>query len=174
MDFRTTSLCDANEKEIGLTIQISNPVFKHFGRRYAFHGQIVTLKLFEDNVLLREAASEPGQGRVLVVDVGATSHCGVIGDMIAELAHLNDWQGVVLNGYVRDSVALGKVDIGVYALGTYPQRSGKKGLGERDVPVTFWGINYKPGDYLYCDKDGLMVSAHPLLGEVAAGSSFHQ
>ena len=123
----------------------------------SFSGPIATVRCFEDNVLLRAQVSEPGDGRVLVVDGGGSFACALLGDNIAELAVSNRWAGIVVNGCVRDVVALAELPIGIKALGTNPRPSGKAGGGETGVPVTFGGAEFAPGSILHADDDGVIV-----------------
>ena len=158
MDFRTTDLCD----EFSERLQVAEPVFGDYGGEIMFSGSITTLKVFEDNSLVRTALEEPGGGRVLVVDGGGSMRCALLGDQLAELAEENDWAGVVVNGCIRDSSPISKIPIGVKALGVHPLKSVKRGVGERDIPVRFAGVTFKPGHYLYADEDGLLVAEQPL------------
>ena len=128
-----------------------------FGGRAAFEGPISTVRCFEDNVVLKQRLSEPGDGRVLVVDGGGSRRVALMGDVVAGLAVQHGWAGVVVNGCVRDSAALAGLDVGIAALGTNPRPSGKTGAGEVDVPVTFGGITFVPGALLACDPDGIVV-----------------
>lgn len=162
MSFKTPDLCDTFEGEIGKTVRVVAPMFKPFGARPAFSGQIVTLKLFEDNSLVRTLFSEDGKGKVLVIDGGGSMRCALVGDQLAALAQKNGWEGVVVYGCIRDSGEINATDIGVRALDTHPQRSLKKGAGERDLTVTFGGISFNPGEYLYADEDGILVSSKAL------------
>jgi regulator of ribonuclease activity A len=130
--------------------------FRSFGAP-AFSGRVSTVRCHEDNVLLRRSASGPGEGRVLVVDGGGSLRCALLGDMIAKLALDTGWAGIVLNGCVRDSVALDALGLGVKALGTCPRPSGKQGRGEVDVPVRFGEIEFDPGAMLHADADGVVV-----------------
>ncbi|MBK8509663.1 MAG: ribonuclease E activity regulator RraA [Candidatus Competibacter sp.] len=158
MDFKTTDLCD----EFSDRLQIAEPLFGDYGGETMFYGAIATLKVFEDNSLVRTALEEPGKGRVLVVDGGASMRCALLGDQLADLAEENDWAGVVVNGCIRDSAAIAEIDIGVKALAVHPLKSVKRGVGERDVPVRFAGVQFVPGHYIYADEDGLIVSEKPL------------
>ena len=159
MDILTTDLCDANEGRV----RVCAPMFRSFGGRTSFHGQIATLKLFEDNSLVRSALETPGNGRVLVVDGGGSMRCALVGDQLALLGVKNGWAGVVVYGCIRDSKAISAMEIGVFALGTHPMKTVKKGVGDSDVPVSFGGITFTPGEYLYADEDGVIVSAQSLL-----------
>lgn len=159
MDILTTDLCDANEGRV----RVCAPMFRSFGGRTSFHGQIATLKLFEDNSLVRSALETPGIGRVLVVDGGGSMRCALVGDQLALLGVKNGWAGVVVYGCIRDSKAISAMEIGVFALGTHPMKTVKKGVGDSDVPVSFGGITFTPGEYLYADEDGVIVSAQSLL-----------
>lgn len=159
MSFQTTDLCDAHSDHL----RVVAPMFKPFGSQVKFSGQVVTLKLFEDNSLVRDTLAKPGAGRVLVVDGGGSLRCALVGDQIAELAVKNQWAGIVVYGCIRDSAAINGLPIGVRALDTHPLKSIKKGVGDVDIPVTFGGVTFTPGDWLYADEDGVIVSAQPLL-----------
>ncbi len=162
MTFKTPDLCDEHEADIGRTLRIVAPMFKCYGKRAAFSGQIVTLKLFEDNSLVRTAFGEDGRGKVLVIDGGGSLRCALVGDQLAILAQKNGWEGVVVYGCIRDSGDINGIDIGVRALDTHPQKSIKKNVGDRDIAVTFGGVTFNPGEYLYADEDGVLVSSKPL------------
>lgn len=159
MDFKTTDLCDTQGDEI----QVAEPAFGDFGGSIAFHGEISTVKCFEDNSLVRAAFETPGNERVLVVDGGGSLRCALIGDQVAALAKKNGWVGAIVNGCIRDSADVARIEIGLKALATHPRRSIKKGVGERDIPVRFADVTFTPGHYVYADEDGVIVSDKPLL-----------
>lgn len=163
MPFKTTDLCDEHQAESNDEIKVVAPIFQRFGNRRAFSGQIVTLKVFEDNSLVRTALEGFGRGKVLVVDGGASLRCALFGDQLGELAHTNGWDGVVINGCIRDSTVINRIDIGVRALGLNPRKSVKRGSGERDITVSFGGVSFNPDEWLYADEDGILVSPKPLL-----------
>lgn len=158
MSFATTDLSDAHPEA-----QVADPVFADFGGLLAFHGPISTLKVFEDNALVRAALEEKGEGRVLVVDGGGSTRCALVGGNLGQLAVKNGWAGIVVNGCIRDSEEIGGQDVGVKALATHPRKS-EKGLhtGHRDKVVSFAGVTFKPGAWLYADGDGLLVSDEPI------------
>ncbi|MGZ5297884.1 MAG: ribonuclease E activity regulator RraA [Actinomycetota bacterium] len=131
--------------------------FRRFGRLRAFEGPISTIRCDEDNVLVKRHLSEPGLGRVLVVDGGGSERVALVGEMVASLARDNGWAGLVINGCVRDVSALRDLDVGIKAIGSNPRPSGKAGLGEVDVPVTFGGVTFRPGDMLFSDDDGVVT-----------------
>lgn len=158
MPIATTDLCDAH----GERVRVVAPLFRDFGKVRHFAGTIATLKVFEDNVLVRAALEQPGEGRVLVVDGGGSLRCALMGDMIAKLAVDSGWAAVLINGCVRDAEAIGELALGVRALGTHPRKSGKKGWGEKDVPVSFGGVTFRPGEWLCADADGIVVAEQPL------------
>ncbi len=157
-DFATTDLCDAHEANV----RVAAPIFRSFGGKPAFHGPIATLKIFEDNGLVRKTLDTPGNGRVLVIDAGGSLRCAVLGDQLAMLAVNNDWAGVVVWGCIRDSQAIAAMDLGVLALATHPKKTVKKNLGDSEVKVSFAGIDFVPGEWLYADADGLIVSSGEL------------
>jgi regulator of ribonuclease activity A len=162
MSFKTPDLCDQFEAELGKTVRVVAPMFQPYGGRAAFCGEIVTLKIFEDNTLVREIFGEDGKGKVLVIDGGGSLRCALVGDQLAILAHKNGWEGVVVYGCIRDSGDIAAIDIGVRALNTHPQKTVKKGIGERNLAVTFGGVTFNPGEFLYADEDGIVVGNKPL------------
>lgn len=159
MSFKTADLCD----EFSDSLQICESGFSSYGGRPRFFGQISTIKCFEDNSLVREAVAEPGENRVLVVDAGGSRRCAMLGDLLAAKAVANGWSGILMYGLIRDSADIAGMDLGVKALGTYPLKSVKKGVGERDVVVRFSGVSFVPGEYLYADEDGIVCSPNALL-----------
>ena len=158
MTIATTDLSDAHPQA-----QVCEPMFADFGGRIDFHGPIRTLKIFEDNALVRAELEKPGEGRVLVVDGGGSMRCALVGGNLGALGVKNGWAGIVVNGCVRDSEELAAQDIGIKALGTHPRKS-EKGLhsGHVDKVVSFAGANFSPGAWLYADADGIVVSDQPI------------
>lgn len=130
---------------------------QQLGRRLVFCGPIVTVACFQDNALLRSVLGEPGDGRVLVVDGRGSLETALMGDKIARLGADNGWSGAIINGVVRDRIALADIDLGIKALGSNPRKSAKTGAGERDVEVTFGGVTFRPGDVAWSDEDGILV-----------------
>ena len=159
MDFQTTDLCDANEGKVRAVA----PMFRSYGGKTRFSGPIRTLKVFEDNALVRSTLETAGKGAVLVVDAGGSMRCAMVGDQLALLGVKNNWAGVIVYGCIRDSGPIASMEIGVFALGTHPMKSIKKGAGDVDIPVTFGGVTFTPGQYIYADEDGVIVSETPLL-----------
>jgi regulator of ribonuclease activity A len=159
----TTDLCDANEDALAEgTLRVFDPGFIVLGARTAFAGPAATVKVFEDNTLVAEAVKTPGEGRVLVVDAGGSLRCAVFGGNLAASAAKNGWAGVVINGAARDAGEINAADLGVRALALHPRRSVKRGEGQRDLPVTFLGVTVRPGEWIYADADGVLVSARAL------------
>lgn len=158
-DFATADLYDANED----SVQVALPMFGDFGGRLTFYGPISTLKVHEDNTLVRKALEEEGNGRVLVVDGGESLRCALVGDMLAELGRDNGWAGIIVSGCIRDSAVIAAIDIGVKAIGTNPRKSLKLNAGQRDIPVSFAGVTFTPGEYLYADEDGILLSKKQLV-----------
>ena len=163
MNFATCDLLDAFEIKDGVDLQVVAPMFKAYGQQTRFAGRIATLKVFEDNTLVREKLATPGAGRVLVVDGGGSLRCALVGDQLGALGVKNGWSGIVVWGCIRDSVAINSQAIGVRALDTNPRKSIKKGAGDKDVEVNFGGVSFRPGEWLYADEDGVIVSSKALL-----------
>ena len=153
MDFRTADLVD----EHGEALQSCDLQLRQLGGRRRFHGPIRTVACFQDNALVKQVLSTPGDGAVLVVDGEGSLHTALVGDLIAGLAQGNGWAGLVVNGAVRDTEALAALDIGIKALGSNPRKSAKLAAGQVDVPVTFGGVTFRPGAHLYSDEDGVVV-----------------
>ena len=152
--FKTTDLYDDYLEEL----QVAAPIFRDFGGRISFCGQIVTLKAFEDNTFLKAAFETDGKGKVLVVDSAGSLRCAMMGDVMAALGASNGWEGVIINGCIRDSADVGKVDIGAKALATIPRKTVKRNQGVVDIPVHFADVTFKPGEYVYADEDGIVIS----------------
>lgn len=142
--------------------RIAEPVFRDYGGNVAFSGPAFTVRVFEDNTLVRATLETPGQGQVLVVDGGASLNCALVGDVLAGLGVQHGWAGVVVNGCVRDTAGLAGLPIGVKALAAHPRRSSKGGSGEQGVSLIFAGVTVEPGDWVYADADGLLVSKEEL------------
>lgn len=146
----------------GEALRVLAPLFRDYGGRRAFCGPVSTVKVFEDNSLVRAALEEPGAGRVLVVDGGGSLRCALVGDNLALLGQQNGWAGILVYGCIRDAAPIAAIDIGVKALATNPRKSIKKGEGERDVVVRFAEVGIAPGDHLYADEDGVVLADTPL------------
>jgi regulator of ribonuclease activity A len=159
MDFATADLID----DFGDELHSCETQFRQYGARTAFAGPIATVRCHRDNGLVKRILGTPGEGRVLVVDGGGSLASALMGDMIAASAVRNGWAGVVINGAVRDVMALRTLDLGVKALGSNPRKSAKDGAGETGVPVSFGGVEFRPGDHLYSDEDGIVTASRPLL-----------
>jgi regulator of ribonuclease activity A len=163
MSFATCDICDANEDKLAAgTLAVLPPVFKSFGKQVKFSGPATTLKVFEDNVLVRQALETPGNGHVLVVDGGGSLRCALVGGNLGVLAEKNGWSGIIVNGCVRDSEELSACNVGIRALATHPQRSIRKGVGDKDLAVSVAGVIVRPGHWIYADADGVLVSAEKL------------
>jgi regulator of ribonuclease activity A len=154
----TADLCDAHPG-----VQVADPIFLDYGSSEPFHGTIATVKVFEDNAMVRTLLEERGAGRVLIIDGGGSKRCALVGGNLAELAAANDWRGVIVNGCIRDSAEIRTCRVGVKAISTHPRKS-EKGLhsGRSNLPVTFAGVTFEPGQWVYADADGIVVSATPL------------
>lgn len=152
--FSTADLCDDHADQL----QVAQPVFRAYGGRPFFGGRIYTVQVFKDNVVVRRQLTQAVAEAVLVIDGSGSLECALVGDTLAGLAIENGWQGIVVNGCIRDAAAMAALPIGIRALNTHPLKSGKRGLGQENLPVTFAGVTFRPGEYLYADEDGLVVS----------------
>ena len=159
MEFTTADLSDAHAE----TVLAAEPLFRDFGGLAKFWGPIDTVRVFEDNVLVRQALESRGGGRVLVIDGGGSLRSALVGSRLAALAHTNGWAGLLIYGCIRDSEELRRVPLAIRALAAIPRRGGKAGAGKRGIPVTFAGVAFIPGHFLYADADGVLVSPQNLL-----------
>ena len=150
------STCDISD-QLHPQVQYLDPIFKSYGVKTAFSGRIVTIKCFEDNSLVEEALNMNGKGCVLVIDAGESLRCAMLGDKRALDAIKNEWEGVIVNGSIRDSVMINSMTIGIRALGVCPRKSIKKGNGKRNLTVDFSNVKFIPNHYLYADEDGVIV-----------------
>ncbi len=158
MHLSTADLWD----KYGSELQSCEVQFHQFGGKRTFHGPVRTIRTLEDNALIKQLLAGPGHGAVLIVDGGGSLRTALMGDIIAGAARTNGWAGVIIHGAVRDVIALGKLELGIKALGSNPRKSAKTGTGGVDEPVSFGGVNFRPGCWVYSDDDGIVVSATPL------------
>jgi len=156
--FKTADLCDIYSDDV-ITM---HQQFKSYGKEESFCGEISTIKCLNDNSKVREAVNSEGSNKVLVVDGNASKDCALLGDMLAEAAFKNNWSGIIVNGCIRDSDIIANIGIGVFALSTIPIKSIKKNIGDVDVDVSFMNVTFKPGDYIYADLDGIIISKKKL------------
>lgn len=159
MSFVTPDLCDDNPE----LVRVVEPMFNNYGGKRAFCGEIVTVKCHEDNSVLKAQASTPGHGKVMVVDGGGSLRCALLGDLIAAKAVENGWQGLIIYGCIRDVDAIGELNLGVQALRTVPIKSVRKDRGDLNIAITFGGVKFQPGEYVYADNNGIIVSAKALI-----------
>jgi len=158
MHFTTPDLCDAYSEQVS----VLQPMFTSFGGRKTFAGEIVTVKCHEDNSLVKEHLGRPGAGCVMVVDGGGSLRRALLGDLLAASAVRNGWAGLLIYGCIRDVDAIASMDLGVQALAAIPLKTEKRGIGDFQIPVTFGGVTFRPGEYVYADNNGVIVSPTPL------------
>jgi len=163
MTFATTDLCDdyAAMLDDG-TLAVLPPVYRSFGQKLRFCGPATTVQVFEDNALVRSTLETPGRGHVLVIDGGGSLRRALVGGQLGVLAQNNGWAGIVVDGCIRDCDEINVCEIGVRALATHPRKSGKTGAGQVDVRVQVSGVDVSPGDWIYADADGILVSRQEL------------
>ena len=160
--FQTCDLCDAHKDNESGSLRVLPPVFKHFGGKASFAGPVVTVKCFEDNSLVKQAVESKGDGKVLVVDGGGSLRKALVGGNLAAAAVRNGWAGVLVFGCVRDAVELRAASVGIAALSLMPMPTEKRGEGLSNVVVDIAGVRVQPGDWLYADEDGVVVSSAPI------------
>tara|TARA_Y100001951_G_C11270343_1_gene258320 strand:+ start:102 stop:587 length:486 start_codon:yes stop_codon:yes gene_type:complete len=157
--FTLPDLCDAHAD----CIRVAEPIFTNYGATLCFGGEIVTVKCFEDNSKVKQLVATNGHGKVLVVDGGGSKRHALLGDMLAEQAAANGWQGIILNGCIRDIDIIRQTPLGVQALGIHPMKTDKRDLGDINLTVTFAGVDFIPGQYVYADNNGILVATKQLV-----------
>lgn len=158
VSFATTDLCDANEARLlAGRLRVLYPAFRPFGRRSRFAGPSATVRCFEDNSAVRTALEEAGEGRVLIVDGGGSLRCALLGDLIAADAVKNGWEGLVIDGCVRDCAALRELPIGIRALAATPRKSTRRNEGQTGIEIQIGGVVCRSGDRVYADEDGVLL-----------------
>ncbi len=155
----TPDLCD----EYPDLVQVLTPMLQNFGGIESFGGEIVTVKCHEDNSIVKEQVGQPGHGKVMVVDGGGSMRNALLGDMLAEKAAENGWEGLVIYGCIRDVDVIRKTQLGVQAISTNPRKTEKRGIGDLNIPVTFGGITFVPGQFVYADNNGVIVAPTKLV-----------
>ena len=153
MQYVTPDLCDAYPN-----VDVAEPMFASFGGRDSFGGEIVTVKCHEDNSVVKAQVDQPGHGKVMVVDGGGSLRRALLGDMLAEKAAKNGWEGIIVYGCVRDVDVLAQTDLGIQALASHPMKTDKRDIGDLNVVVSFAGVTFRPGEFVYADNNGIIVS----------------
>jgi len=153
----TPDLSDETPEVCALELQLVN-----YGQIRQFGGAVVTIKCHEDNSLVKQCVEEPGLGRVIVVDGGGSMRRALLGDLLAEKAAANGWSGLIINGVIRDVDEIGRTSVGVQALGSCPIKTEKRGVGDRDIDIHIGGVDIAPGDYIYADNNGVIISKRSL------------
>ncbi len=154
----TPDLCDAYEGKI----KVLEPIFNNYGAVKSFYGQVVTIKCFEDNSVVKELVATAGNGRVIVMDGGGSLRRAILGDMLAAKAAQNGWAGLVINGCIRDIDEIANTQLGVKALNVHPMKTEKRGIGDLNIPVQIAGQLIVPGQWVYADNNGVIVADEEL------------
>ncbi|SDG92581.1 regulator of ribonuclease activity A [Alteribacillus persepolensis] len=154
----TADICDVHKD----SVRLADNVFYVFGQKKSFSGPIHTVRVFEDNVLVKKALETIPEGSVLVVDGGGSKRCALMGDNLAAIAEKRNLAGVIINGCIRDSGEINEMPVGIFALGTNPFKSVKKGEGQNDIPLLFANAAWKPGEWVYADEDGILLAEKKL------------
>jgi len=159
MNYVTPDLCDQHPE----LVRVLEPIFTNYGGRASFGGEVVTIKCYEDNSLVKEQAGTDGRGKVLVVDGGGSLRKALLGDMIAENAVKNNWVGLIIFGCIRDVDAISELNLGVQAINSIPLKTEKRGIGDLNVPLQFAGVTIQPGEFIYADNNGVIVANKSLV-----------
>lgn len=162
-EFSTCDFCDKHKNSDGSVFRVLPPIFQNFGAKKSFKGMVITVQCHEDNTFVKAAVESAGEGRVLVVDGGGSLRRALVGGNLAAAAALNGWAGLVIHGAVRDVAELGSCEVGIRALALVPMPTQRRNEGRRDIPVQIQNVWVYPGDWIYADADGIVVSAQALV-----------
>lgn len=132
--------------------------FQCFSRIKSMHGQISTVFCPDDNSFVREMLSEDGHQKILFIDGAKSKNVALLGDNLAALAIENNWSGIIVNGRIRDAEIISQLDVAIFALGTCPRKSSKKNQGKKNIELSIDGLTIKPGDWVYADINGILIS----------------
>lgn len=158
MTYYTADLWDEYSDELTLL----NLSLISYGKKDIFHGEIIALKVYEDNSLVKAELQTNGKGKVLMVDGGGSRRCALVGDNLAQLAIDNEWEGVIIYGCIRDSKQINEMEVGIKALGTCPAKSIKRNEGQKGIDLLIEGTKIKNGNFIYADQDGILVAEKQL------------
>jgi len=156
---RSADICDDQPDARVCELQ-----FRDFSAREDFHGEVVTFETYEDNKGLRDILDHRGHGKVLVVDGRGSMRRALCGGNIAKIAYENGWSGLIFNGAIRDSHEFVELNFGVKAIGVTAMRPRTDGIGREGRVLTVGGIVIRPGEYIYADRDAVIVLSKPVHG----------
>ncbi len=155
---KTADLCD----DYADRLKLCKTPFNSYGKKKEFQGEIRTVETYEDNSMVKESLETIEPGTVLVVDGGGSINCALLGDQLAAIAAERNINGIIINGCVRDTADLAHIEVGIKAIGTCPFKSKKGGKGIKGGTLTFGEAEWIPGQYVYADDDGIIISEKPL------------
>ena len=158
MDYNTSDLCDL----FADNVDVVDPMFISYGGRSSYGGEVSTVKCFEEKGLIQNVLSQPGAGKVLLVDGGGSTRRALIDYNTALMAMENGWEGIICYGSVREVDGLGELDLGIHAIASIPVNAESEHIGEVDVAVNFGGVTFLPEDHIYADSTGIILSPEPL------------
>lgn len=161
--FSTCDLCDSLKADTsGDTRWLPGSLYRGYGGHPRFAGPVATVRCLDDNSQVKAAVESFGAGRVLVVDGGGSLRRSLVGGNLAASAAKNGWAGVLVHGAVRDLEELRAAAVGLFALGHVPMPTERREQGLADVPVQLEGVWIRPGDWLYADEDGVVITPKPV------------
>lgn len=158
MEYSTADLCDTHSD----VLQILQPIMKSYGAKKRCEGVLETIELDEDNTTLVSYLKQPSKEKKIVVIDAKGKYCAIVGDTLLGYAKQNGFEGIIVNGYVRDIDITQHIDVALFALGTCPKKSTKKSQGHIGVDVSFGGVDFLSGFYLYADNDGIITTSKKL------------
>ncbi len=122
-----------------------------------FAGAALTVKTRPgDNLMVHKAIDLAEPGDVLVVDAGGDLTNAILGEMMVAHAANRGIAAIVVNGAIRDSMAIGRADFPVFAAGVTHRGPYRNGPGEINVEISLDGMVVCPGDLVIGDDDGVL------------------
>lgn len=152
--FSTADICD---EKSNILIGVLPPM-QQFGLKHQCEGMVTTVKINTDNKAVIDVLTTNGTGKILCIETADLDYSAIIGDRLAKIAIENQWQGIIVNGAVRDTKTISEMDICIFARCIYPKRGKQSGGGDINIPISINGLEIKPHDYIYADHDGIVVT----------------
>jgi len=127
-----------------------------------------------DNLIIHKAIYAAEKGDVLVVSVGGFTEAGPWGEIMTLAARVRGIAGLVIDGSIRDSMAIRELGFPAFSKGLSIKGTTKDSLGYINHPIIIGGVTVHPGDAILGDADGVVVVARTDLTEVLEKSKLRK
>ncbi len=113
-----------------------------------------------------EAVDLAQPGQVIVIDAGGLGPA-VWGELATHGAIQRKIAGVVIDGAVRDTSEIRKLQFPVFSRIVTPCAGEPKGFGEIEIPIIVGGVRVYSGDWIVGDDDGVVCIPKDKVAEIA-------